>query len=102
MPVKTVDQTSEQVEKGMTYGLLAILLTVLDKEIHFASYFDAARTEDDQYIESIRKIAKLHTSMLDSEQIKLVIQQNPHLKYVLHTKDLIMDILEAEGHKKVV
>lgn len=73
---------SKKSEETLSYGHYTILLTLLDREIHNASYFDSLRGNDDYYIVSLKEIIRTFLSGLPKDWVK-PIKENYHLsKYM--------------------
>ncbi|AJK28262.1 hypothetical protein [Eel River basin pequenovirus] len=66
----------------LSYGELTLVLTILDKEAHLASYFDDMRTEDDNYVSSIRTVQKKMFANIPSDQLPGFLANNGHLVHL--------------------
>lgn len=69
---------------GISLAVLALLLTVLDKEHHNALYFQGTHPEqtDTQYTEALRNLQFQFLEQLDPELKEKLLAENPHLSHL--------------------
>ena len=79
----------------LSFALLSVLLTCLDKEAHLASYFDPVRTDDDKYIQSIRNIQFIYIDQIPAEHKANFISGNKHLADLF---ELHRQVKESNAH----
>lgn len=63
----------------LSYGELALVLTVLDKEIHMATYFNSLRTDDDHYIRSLVDVQRKMFANIPKANVDGFLENNRHL-----------------------
>lgn len=66
----------------MTFDLMAVMLTVLDRERHNATYFDAARVESDGYTHALTVLLEMHASQVPPDRVEKFVESNPHLRWI--------------------